>query len=120
MAMHNMSSSTRRVGGAHHYPRLLSKIFGKSYPDIHLSRCENTSVLQPFIVSSFHKKWLNLYSNLIEDSTHGLQKEVLELRQRLTLMKRQLANHETLFLNLQSSCTKKENSILILPIQSMS
>lgn len=99
--MHNIANSVKNVGGTHHFPRKLSKLFGPGYLNAPLSLDPIISYLQPFATSSFRKKCLNTFFDNIDEATYLLQEQVIELQQRSILLEKQVMDHAQMFVSHQ-------------------
>lgn len=71
--MHNIANSVKFVGGTRHFPRMISKLLGPKFLDVSLSRDPIIAYIQPFTASSFHKKWLNTFTDGPNESNQFLQ-----------------------------------------------
>lgn len=80
LALYNIATNVKRIGGVKHFPRMLSKIFGAGFLSINLGNSNLSCVLQPFTGSSFKRRWLNQYASIEEDSCHLLHKVLVEVQ----------------------------------------
>lgn len=116
LVSHNIATCNKIVGGSWHFPHLISKLFGVGFLNVPLTKHPITAYEQPFTSGSFRKKWLNLHSTSGDDSTHLLLKDILDLKQRMMLIEKNLWTtlRSSWFSKIRS--TGKENSTLSLPI----